>query len=100
MDSVTTAGLFTVTADGRVTLTLSLDLNIENIAKKREDICLVTYLIPSGIMESNDWLFKFCELNEEPVGRVLLLLAALRLVPVERLVFLFSPGIPPSPGSL
>ena len=34
MDSVTTAGLFTVTADGRVTLTLSLDLDIENLAIK------------------------------------------------------------------
>ena len=100
MDSVTTAGLFTVTADGRVTLTLSLDLNIENLAKKRENICLVTYLIPSGIMESNDWLFKFCELDAEVVGNVLLLLAEVILVPVDKLVFLFSPGIPPSPGSL
>ena len=58
------------------------------------------YLIPSGIMESKDWLFKFCELNEELVGRVLLLLAVFRLVPEDKLVLLFSPGIPPSPGSL
>ena len=51
-------------------------------------------------MESNDWLFKFCELDAEVVGNVLLLLAEVRLVPVDKLVFLFSPGIPPSPGSL
>ena len=60
----------------------------------------MSYLIPSGIMESKDWLFKFCELGEEVVGKVVLLLAAVRLVPADKLVFLFSPGIPPRPGSL
>ena len=99
MDSVTRPGVVAVTAEGWVTLTLNLDLKFSKL-KKYSNLSGKLYLIPSGIMESNDWLFKFCELKEEPVGRVLLLLAVLRLVPVDKLVFLFSPGIPPSPGSL
>ena len=99
MDSVTTAGVAAVTAEGFVTLTLNLDLSEITLYFDFSQM-VKSYLIPSGIMESNDWLLKFCEFVEESVGRVLLLLAVVRLVPVDKLVFLFSPGIPPSPGSL
>ena len=58
MDSVTTPGLVADTADGWVTLTLSFDLDL-SLQKSKISTFTKPYLIPSGIMESKDWLFRF-----------------------------------------